>query len=185
MSEQIKDAAEAAAGSSVQCFGLEGWRAVSPDPVRAAFAEAGEGEDFADVVEKIGFGRWTHIGELAFASVPISIEVYARTASPEFLVNVVPNNVYTDRYVLADDLPSVMRLLAEWAPAAQGAAMVALVASAPSKVEKRLQGEVHVPDLQALLAKAGAEGAKKVVDALTETARQLGEIDQSLMRLPG
>jgi len=103
MSEQIKDAA---AVSSVQCFSLEGWRAVSPDPVRAAFAEAGEEEDFADVMEKIGFGRWTHIGELAFTSVPISIEVYARTASPEFLVNVLPNNGYTDRYVLADDLPT-------------------------------------------------------------------------------
>jgi hypothetical protein len=118
MSEQIKDAAEAAAESSAQCFGLEGWRTVSPDPVRTAFAEAGEGEEFADVVEKIGFGRWTHIGDLAFTSVPISIEVYARAASPEFLVNVLPNNGYTDRYVLADDLPSVMRLLAEWAPAA-------------------------------------------------------------------
>ncbi len=183
MSEQIKDAAEAAARSSVQCFGLEGWRAVSPDPVRAAFAEAGEGEEFADVVEKIGFGRWTHIGDLALNAVPISIEVYARTASPEFLVNVLPNNVFSDRYVLADDLPSVMRLLAEWVPAAQGAAMVAMVASAPSKVVKHLRGEVYVPDLEALLEKVGAEGAKKVVDALTEAARQLGEIDDSLLRL--
>jgi hypothetical protein len=63
--------------------------------------------------------------------------------------------------------------------------VVALAASVPSKVDKHLQGEVYAPDLEALLAKAGAEGAKKVVAGLTEAARQLGEIDDSLLRKLG
>lgn len=97
-------------------------------------------------------------------------------------MNVLPNNGYIHRYVLAEDLPSVMRLPAEWAPVAQSAAAVALSSAVPSRREKTLRGEVYVPDLLALVDKAGSDGSKKIVAALTEVARQLGEIDDSILR---
>jgi hypothetical protein len=101
---------------------------------------------------------------------------------PEFLLYVLPNNGFSDRYVLADDLPSVMRLPAESAPAAQSAAVVQMAASVPSKRDKNMGLEVYVPDLLALVEKAGAAGAKQSIAALTEVARQLGEIDDPLLR---
>ena len=55
----------------------------------------------------------------------------------------------------------------------------------PSKWERRLSGEVYVPDLTALVEKAGVEGAKRIAAELSDVARQIGEVGDSLLRKLG
>lgn len=70
-------------------------------------------------------------------ALPLSVRLWVRSAEPRFLIEL--NAVDAFEWVLANDLPALMEVLACWAPAIQGLAVAGLIADA-NKVDNHEHG---------------------------------------------
>jgi hypothetical protein len=140
------------------------------DPLDAVIDEA-EGDVEAGL-KALGYEPWTSIGD-GDGPVPLALKVYARSRTPRFLVQVEGNAGSYVEGIYCDNVYAMMRLLRQWAPTAQAAALVHLVNALDLYRED--EGSVHPAEL---LEKLGAAGSAKIagkLDGLRTAIDQLGE----------
>ncbi len=155
------------------CFGPRGWYELDPDPLDAVVEEGG---DWDEGFKTLGFEPWTRIGMPEWPSVPFAFTVHRRdTGKPRFKVQIETSRGQVFEYVYADDLPSVMRLLGEWAPAAQAAVMLQVASMFPTG--RRVD---ELPELAGLLRAVGMDGLEKVADKVDDVRRAVDFVHEQL-----
>lgn len=158
----------------VYCFDAADGLYEIADPVDAVIDEH-EG-DVQAALEAIGFEIWTTVGG-GSGPVPLAMDVYARAeGKPRFLVQLHGDSGSFVESVYADDVYAMMRLLGQWAPTAQAAALVHTVHA----LNLYADGESQTP--AALLAKVGAVGLDKVADKVHEVRRAVSGFSDDLER---
>jgi hypothetical protein len=154
-----------------------GWRTLTPDPTDEVLGESG---DFIAALTQLGFKRWTRIGDDGECAVPLAIDVFVRTEVPPLYAVQLQGNQYSNiETVYADDLPAMMQLLGQWAPAAQAAAAVHLAARLDLGPDQNGGAEKLVELLTDSVAKPMAQIADKVDDV----RRALVSIDEEVTAL--
>lgn len=154
-----------------------GWRTLTPDPIDEVI---GEGGDVIAAMEKLGFKLWTRIGDGSDCAVPLAIEVFARAkVSPLYAVQIEGNQYSYIETVYADDLPAMMQLLGQWAPAAQAAAAVHLAA----RLDLAPGEGGGAEQLAKLLTDIVAKPAAQIADKVDDVKRALVNIDEELTAL--
>ena len=125
---------------TLQCFGPDGWTTLDRDPL----AECDRDEDWLEGANQLGWYLFTRVGRRSVddsgEASPLRLFIYHRADlqgvkkdGPKFLIELDGNLAGASEFVYALDLPSLMALLASWAPALQATSLAHLSASLPAE----------------------------------------------------
>jgi hypothetical protein len=132
------------------------------------------------VLKKLGFKSWTRIGDDGECAVPLAIDVFVRNkVRPLFAVQLQGNQYSYIETVYADDLPALMQLLGQWAPAAQAAAVVHLAARLDLSPEDRGGAE----KLAALLTETFVKPAEQIAEKVDDVRNAIANLDQEVTNI--
>lgn len=162
------------APSPTLCFDAADSLYEIPDPLDRVIGE--HHGDVLAALKAVGFQLWTVIGD-GDGPVPLAIEVYARAkGKPEYLVQLHGSAGSFIESVYADNAYAMMRLLGQWVPTAQAAALVHVVHA----LNLSPDDENITP--AALLAKVGAAGSEAIADKVDDVRRSVDQLSDELER---
>lgn len=119
----------------VRSFGPNGWSTLDQHPIEAAMTDD---EDWDKGIIRLGWAEFSRTGRATAdgtgSGSPFHLIVFHRPHSledPQFLIELSGNLGDHYEHVFVKDLPSLMELLKDWAPALQSTALAHLAAALP------------------------------------------------------
>ena len=120
----------------VRYFGTNGWSTLDEHPIDLAMIDE---EDWNDGIVRLGWAEFSRTGRASTdgtgSGSPFHLLVFHRPGSletPQFLIELNGNLGAHYEHLFVHDLPSLMALLADWAPALQSTALAHLAAALPN-----------------------------------------------------
>ena len=120
----------------VRYFTAQGWSTIDEHPIDQAMTDD---EDWDQGIVRLGWAEFSRTGRAATdgtgSGSPLHLIVFHRPQSletPQFLIELSGNLGDHYEHVFVQDLPSLMALLNEWAPALQSTALAHLAAALPN-----------------------------------------------------
>jgi hypothetical protein len=122
---------------AVRHFGPDGWSVLEHSPIEEVLAND---EDWDAGLHRLGWEQFSRTGRATVdgtgSGSPFHVVVFHRPyclEDPQFLLELSGNTSEHDEQVFVEDLPSLMTLLASWAPVLQATALNHLAAAMPTE----------------------------------------------------